>query len=129
MEPDGDDFFSPSLMEADLMRRVLSAKDYPAWFHAFLPTLQEGEPRSLLHPAEVSDRSDPKIVHLDGLNLSRAWCMKGIATGLPDSDPVKVVLLASAERHAQATLPHVSSGHYQGEHWLAPFAVTLLTKD
>jgi hypothetical protein len=126
-EPDGDDFFSRSLMEADLMRRVLPVKDYPAWFHAFLPTLAEGEPRSLLHPAQVSDRSDPKIVHLDGLNLSRAWCMRGIASALPDGDPVKAILLASAERHTQATLPHITSGNYEGEHWLASFAAYLLT--
>lgn len=128
-EPDGDDFFSRSLMEADLMRRVLPAEDYSAWFHDFLPTLKEGEPRSLLQPAQVADRSDPKIVHLDGLNLSRAWCMKGIASALPDRDPIKAMLLASAERHARATLPHIASGHYEGEHWLASFAVMLLTME
>src|SRR5262249_4174166 len=74
-EPDGADFFSPSLMEADLMRRVLPAAEFVAWLDGFLPDLARGEPKSLLTPATVSDRSDPQIVHLDGLNLSRAWCM------------------------------------------------------
>jgi len=125
-EPDGDDFFSPSLMEADLMRRVLDADEFRQWFHRFLPGLERGEPGSLLAPAEVSDRTDPKIVHLDGLNLSRAWCMKSIARALAPNDPVKEILLESARRHAGAVLPHVASGNYEGEHWLASFAVYLL---
>jgi len=127
-EPDGDDFFSRSLMEADLMRRVLAGGLFPAWFHDFLPGLVDGEPESLLEPAEVSDRTDPKIVHLDGLNLSRAWCMRLIARALPEKDPVRSVLLASAHRHARATLPHIASGNYEGEHWLATFAVFMLTE-
>jgi hypothetical protein len=126
-EPDGDDFFSRSLMEADLMRRVLEPKAFKDWFHRFLPELLEGEPLSLLDPAEVSDRSDPKIVHLDGLNLSRAWCMKGIASALPETDAVRNILLGSAYRQAAATLPHISSGNYEGEHWLASFAVFMYT--
>jgi hypothetical protein len=81
----------------------------------------------LLKPADVSDRSDPKIVHLDGLNLSRAWCMLGIARALPASDPLRPVLVESAVRHAEATLPHIASGNYEGEHWLASFAVYLLS--
>jgi len=125
-EPDGDDFFSRSLMEADLMRRVLETDEFRKWFHRFLPGLERGEPASLLEPAEVSDRSDPKIVHLDGLNLSRAWCMQSIAGALAGDDPVRKVLLDSARRHAAATLPHVASGNYEGEHWLASFAVYLL---
>jgi len=127
-EPDGDDFFSRSLMEADLMWRVLPAQEYAQWLQAFLPGLKHGEPRSLLEPAQVSDRSDPKIVHLDGLNLSRAWCMNGIARALPTQDPRREILRASALRHAQATGPHIASGHYEGEHWLASFAVYLLTE-
>jgi hypothetical protein len=127
-EPDGDDFFSRSLMEADLMRRVLGPEDFPAWFRTFLPGLAGGEPRSLLEPADVSDRTDPKIVHLDGLNLSRAWCMRLIAEGLPEDDPVRSVLLESAVLHAEATLPHIASGSYAGEHWLATFAVYMLTE-
>jgi hypothetical protein len=127
-EPDGDDFFSRSLVEADLMRRVMEPGAFAAWFHAFLPGLEGGEPRSLLEPAEVSDRSDPKIVHLDGLNLSRAWCMRLIARALPEGDPVRSILLDSAARHALATLPHIASGNYEGEHWLATFAVYMLTE-
>ncbi|MHC4943823.1 MAG: DUF2891 domain-containing protein [Planctomycetota bacterium] len=126
-EPDGDDFFSRSLIEADLMRRIESPGKFREWFIRFLPRLKSGEPRSLLEPAEVSDRSDPKIVHLDGLNLSRAWCMKGIAFALPYDDPLRRILLASAARHARATLPHIASGLYEGEHWLASFAVYMLT--
>jgi len=126
-EPDGDDFFSPCLMEAELMRRILSPEEFQEWFHRFLPGLAAGEPKSLLEPADVSDRSDPRIVHLDGLNLSRAWCMRGIARALPEEDPLQSVLAGSAVRHAEATLPHIVSGHYEGEHWLASFAVYLLS--
>ncbi len=124
-EPDGDDFLSPALMEADLMRRVLAPAEFAAWFHRFLPGLKKREPASLLAPAVVSDRSDPKLVHLDGLNLSRAWCLHAVAAVLPANDPVRPILLDSAVRHARATLPHIASGHYEGEHWLASFAVYL----
>jgi hypothetical protein len=126
-EPDGADFFSPSLMEADLMRRVLPAGDYRKWLHRFLPGLAKGEPKTLFVPATVADRSDPQIVHLDGLNLSRAWCMRGIAAVLPKDDPARRILLESAALHAQAALRHVASGDYAGEHWLASFAVYLLS--
>lgn len=125
-EPDGADFFSPSLQEADLMRRVLPAGEFAEWLRRYLPGLERGEPRSLLEPAEVSDRSDPQIVHLDGLNLSRAWCMRHVAAALPPGDARRAVLLKSAGRHADASLPHVTSGDYAGEHWLASFAVYLL---
>jgi len=128
-EPDGADFFSPSLMEADLMRRVLPPAEFPAWLSRFYPDLAkgEGEPKSLLTPAAVSDRSDPQIVHLDGLNLSRAWCMRSIAAALPKNDPARKVLTAAAERHAEDGLKHVASGDYAGEHWLASFAVYMLS--
>jgi len=126
-EPDGDDFFSRCLMEAALMRRVLSSQEFSAWFHQFLPQLKNGEPKSLLEPADVSDRSDPKIVHLDGLNLSRAWCMNGIVCTLPENDPMRRILTESAILHAKATLPHIASGSYEGEHWLASFAVYMLS--
>jgi hypothetical protein len=126
-EPDGADFFSPSLMEADLMRRVLGAKEFAAWLGRFLPGLDRGEPRTLFTPAKVSDRSDPQIVHLDGLNLSRAWCMRGVATALLADSPARKTLTESAARHAEAALGHVASGDYVGEHWLASFAVYLLT--
>jgi hypothetical protein len=126
-EPDGADFFSPSLMEADLIRRLLRPSHFRPWFQRFLPGLARGEPKALLQPAKVADRSDPQIVHLDGLNLSRAWCMRGIASALAEDDPARRVLLDSAARHAEASLPHVASGDYVGEHWLASFAVYLLS--
>jgi hypothetical protein len=127
-EPDGDDFLSRSLIEADLMRRVLPAPAFARWFHAFLPGIQRGEPAILLEPAKVTDRGDPGLVHLDGLNLSRAWCMRAIAAALPPSDPDRPILLASAARQAEASLPYVASGDYLGEHWLASFAVYMLTE-
>jgi hypothetical protein len=126
-EPDGNDFFSPSLMEADLMRRVLPANEFPAWLHRFYPELAKGEPKTLLMPATVTDRTDPQLVHLDGLNLSRAWCMRSIAAALPKDDPARRVLAEAAARHAAAGLKHVASGDYAGEHWLASFAVYLLS--
>jgi len=125
-EPGGEDFFSPALIEADLMRRVLSASEFELWFEGFLPGLAEGH-YSILKPADGFDRSDPKLVHLDGLNLSRAWCMKSIVEALSEDDPRRRVLLASAIHHADAGLPYVASGNYLGEHWLATFAVYLLT--
>jgi len=126
-EPGGEDFFSPALMEADLMRRVLQPAEFRDWFRRFLPAIGRQEPASLLEPAVVTDRSDPKLVHLDGLNLSRAWCMRSIAARLPEADPARQVLGGSAARHAQAALAHVASGDYVGEHWLATFAVYLIT--
>ena len=125
-EPGGADFLSPALCEADLMARVLPAGEFPAWLARFLPGLGDAQPAALLEPALVSDRSDPQLVHLDGLNLSRAWCMKRISDALPDDDPARAVLVQSAARHAQAGLNQVASGEYAGEHWLASFAVYLL---
>jgi hypothetical protein len=126
-EPSGTDFLSPSLVEADLMQRVLPPAEFRTWLARFLPELARGEPKSLLTPAKVSDRSDPQLVHLDGLNLSRAWCMKRIAAALPADDPARRVLTDSAVLHADAALRHVASGDYEGEHWLASFAVYLLS--
>jgi hypothetical protein len=128
-EPGGDDFFSPCLMEADLMRRVMTPEEFEKWLSRFLPGLHRGEPRGLLEPAVVSDRSDPKIVHLDGLNLSRAWCMKGIASVLAPGNPLKERLVSSANLHARETFSHVASGHYEGEHWLASFMIYMLSMD
>jgi hypothetical protein len=125
-EPDGADFFSPSLMEADLMRRVLPPIRFRAWFLRFLPEAAKGEPKTLFGPAIATDRSDPQLVHLDGLNLSRAWCMRSIASALQRDDPARKVLGESAARHAKAALGHVASGHYAGEHWLGTFAVYLV---
>ena len=126
-EPGGEDFFSPALMEADLMRRVLPQREFAAWFHRFLPGIVRNQPKQLLQPAIVTDRTDPKLVHLDGLNLSRAWCMRSIAAALPQNDPARRILAQSATAHAQAALPFIASGNYEGEHWLASFAVYLLT--
>jgi hypothetical protein len=126
-EPGGEDFFSPALMEADLMQRVMSAAEFRRWFHRFLPQLAAGVPKTLLHPATVTDRSDPKLVHLDGLNLSRAWGMRSIANALPAKDPARRALASSARLHATDALAHVASGDYAGEHWLASFAVYLLS--
>lgn len=126
-EPGGADFFSPCLMEADLMRRVLPDAEFRDWFRRALPEVVSGGPPGLLGPATVSDRSDPQIVHLDGLNLSRAWCMQRIATAFPEGDPVHGVLVAAAAVHREAAVPHVTSGDYAGEHWLASFATYLLT--
>jgi hypothetical protein len=126
-EPSGADFFSPTLAEADLMRRVLPAGEFRAWFGRFLPGAARGEPRSLFTPATVTDRTDPQLVHLDGLNLSRSWGMRSVAEALPAGDPARAVLATSAARHAEAALKHVASGDYAGEHWLASFAVYLLS--
>ena len=126
-EPGGEDFFSPALMEADLMRRVLKPAEFRRWFHGFLPRLSAGVPKTLLQPATVTDRTDPKLVHLDGLNLSRAWCMRSIAAALPRNDPARKILADSARLHAGDALRHVASGDYAGEHWLASFAVYMLS--
>ena len=126
-EPGGEDFFSPALMEADLMRRVMDRTEFRRWFHRFLPQLSTPRFKNLLQPAVVSDRSDPKLVHLDGLNLTRAWCMRSIAAALPKADPDRRILIASARAHAADALAHVASGDYAGEHWLASFAVFLLS--
>jgi len=127
-EPGGEDFFSAALMEADLMRRVMKPDEFATWFHRFLPGVAKGGPAALLQPAIVTDRSDPKLVHLDGLNLSRAWCMRHVAAALPDGDAGGAVLARSGYTHALDALQHVATGHYEGEHWLASFAVYLLTE-
>jgi hypothetical protein len=101
--------------------------EFVRWFHRFLPGVNRGEPSALMQPAIVTDRSDPKLVHLDGLNLSRAWCMQHIAEALPARDPARAVLSAAAAKHAAVALAHVASGDYAGEHWLASFAVFLLS--
>ena len=126
-EPGGEDFFSPALMEADLVRRVTTKTEFARWFNRFLPGVARNQPKALLQPAIVTDRTDPKLVHLDGLNLSRAWCMRSIAAALPRNDPARRVLTRSATAHAQAALAHVASGNYEGEHWLASFAVYMRT--
>jgi Protein of unknown function (DUF2891) len=122
-EPGGDEFLSPALMEALCMRRCLPERAFRPWFDGFLPHLDEGQPASLFAPARVSDRSDGKIAHLDGVNLSRAWCWRGLAEAL--DGPLAALARAAAEAHLAASLPHVQ-GDYMGEHWLATFALLAL---
>jgi hypothetical protein len=124
-EPNGEDFLSATLMEAEVMRRVMPLEPYRVWLAGFLPRLALRKPATLFAPARVSDRSDGKIAHLDGLNFSRAWCFRGIASALPGDDPARVVCEEAAAAHLAAALPHVS-GDYMGEHWLATFAVLAL---
>jgi len=121
-EPSGFDFISPCLMEADLMTRILSDSEYLSWLADFLPTIMDPA-RFELMPAEVTDRTDPKIVHLDGLNLSRAWCLFHISEKLGGEYPHLEIL---ALDHLNASLPYIASGNYEGEHWLASFAVFAL---
>ena len=124
-EPSGDDFLSSALMEAECMRRMMPAPGWRSWLDRFLPRLVEREPATLFRPAHVSDRSDGKIAHLDGVNLTRAWCWRSIAAGLPSGDPRIAVAREAAELHLAASLPHVA-GDYMGEHWLASFATLAL---
>lgn len=124
-EPSGEDFLSPCFEEAALMARVLPDAEFKTWLAAFLPTLSD--PGSLV-PANVSDRSDPKIVHLDGLNLSRAWNLYIIATELDDDQTVRR-LRDNAAEHLHASLPHITSEHYEGSHWLGSFAIYALTRE
>jgi hypothetical protein len=127
-EPGGDDFLSSALIEAECLRLMLPASEFRAWFDGFLPRLAQGEPATLFTPAIVSDRRDGKIAHLDGLNLSRAWCWRTLAVSLPAEDPRGQLAREAAARHLQASLPHVA-GDYMGEHWLATFALLALLSD
>ena len=126
-EPSGQDFLSPCLAEADLMRRILAPPAFAAWLGAFLPGLPLDGSAAWLEPAVVSDPSDPKLAHLDGLNLSRAWMLEGIAAGLPTADPRRTAVLAAAARHHSAGLRSVTGEHYEGGHWLGSFATYLVT--
>jgi hypothetical protein len=123
-EPSQDDFLSPALIEAECMRRLLEPQEVREWFGRFLPRAGHGAPTTLFAPVRVSDRSDGKIAHLDGLNFSRAWCWRSLAATLENSAVVARAREA-AERHIEASLPHVS-GDYMGEHWLATFALLAL---
>ena len=124
-EPGGDDFLSPALVEAECMRNALPDADFTRWLDSFLPRIEEREPATLFEPAEVSDRTDGKIAHLDGLNLSRAWCWRSISRVWPDDDARRVIAQDAAGAHLAASLPHVA-GDYMGEHWLATFAALAL---
>jgi len=124
-EPGGDDFLSPALIEAECMRRVLMHDAWRAWFDRFLPRLADFKPSTLLQPAVVSDRADGKIVHLDGLNLSRAWCWRSMAASWAAGDVRRKIVLEAADAHLASSLPHVTE-NYMGEHWLATFALLAL---
>ena len=126
-EPSGFDFLSPTLVEAELMSRLLPGGRFPSWLAAFLPGLEDGEPATLFRPAIVSDASDGQIAHLHGLNLSRAWCWRRIAQTLPPGDPRVPVALGASGVHADAGLHHVVGGDYMVEHWLAAYAVLVLS--
>jgi len=126
-EPNGQDFLSPCLAEADLMRRVLPQAEYVAWLKTFLPGIPTAAGAAWLEPAVVTDPTDPKLAHLDGLNLSRAWMLEGMVSGLPAQDPRRAALIAAATRHREAGLRAVTGEHYEGGHWLGSFAVYLAT--
>jgi len=126
-EPSGHDFLSPCLAEADFMRRVLDRTTYGRWLGAFMPTIPSNADKPWLPPGIVTNRSDPKLAHIDGLNLSRAWMLEGIARALPPKDPRIAALLAAARKHRDAALPAVTGEHYEGGHWLGTFAVYLVT--
>lgn len=124
-EPSQDDFLSPTLMEAACMRRFLAPAAFRSWLATFLPQARDKQPASLFSPARVSDRTDGKIAHLDGLNLSRAWCWRSIASALDPQSALFQQAHKAADRHIAASLPHVA-GDYMGEHWLATFALLAL---
>jgi len=133
-EPSGEDFLSPCLAEADFMRRVLDEAAFGRWLTHFLPVIPHGPAAKgtartpWLSPAVVTDREDPKLAHIDGLNLSRAWMLEGIAAGLPADDARIPALLAAARKHSDAALPAVTGEHYAGGHWLGTFAVYLTSR-
>jgi len=129
-EPSGEDFLSPCLAEADFMRRVLDPPAFARWLTGFLPQIPRaaaagGGSGAWLSPGVVTDRSDPKLAHIDGLNLSRAWMLEGIAHGLPAQDARIPALAAAARSHRDAALPAVTGEYYEGGHWLGTFAVYL----
>jgi hypothetical protein len=127
-EPSGEDFLSPCLAEADFMRRVLGRAKFGRWLAGFLPGIPRQAGRAWLKPAIVTDRADPKLAHIDGLNLSRAWMLEGIAEGLAPDDGRVPELRAAARLHRDAALPAVTGEHYEGGHWLGTFAVYLTSE-
>lgn len=127
-EPSGEDFLSPCLMEADLMRRVLPSDRFAEWLSAFLPQIPRDGTADWLEPGIVLDPEDGKLVHLDGVNLSRGWALEGIASALPDSDARIAALRASADLHRKTGLAAVSDENYEGSHWLGSFATYLITR-
>ena len=126
-EPSGQDFLSPCLAEADFMRRVLNKQEFAGWLNKALPQIPLNGHSEWIPPAIVTNRADPKLAHLDGLNLSRAWMLEGIAQALPESDRRVFALRNAAQKHREAALPAVTGEHYEGGHWLGTFAVYLTT--
>jgi hypothetical protein len=127
-EPSGQDFLSPCIAEADVMRRVLAPDEFATWLTAFLPRIPRTNSADWLPIGVVTDKTDGKLAHLDGLNLSRAWMLEGIASGLPSNDPRRRALIAAAEAHAASGLAAVTGEHYEGGHWLGSFATYLTTR-
>lgn len=127
-EPSGEDFLSPCLMQADLMRRVVPQDEYATWLQAFLPGIPLDTTSDWLSPGVVLDPTDGKLVHLDGVNLSRAWNLLAIAEALPSADKRRPALLAAAAAHSDSGLASVSGDHYEGGHWLASFATYLTSR-
>lgn len=121
-EPSGHDFLSPALGQADLMRRALPREGFAAWLKRALP---DG---CTLPPVTSADRADGKLAHLDGLNLSRAWMLDGIATALNERHASRNAFKRVADAHAEAGLAAVTGEHYAGGHWLATFATYLMTE-
>lgn len=127
-EPSGEDFLSPCLGEADVMRRVLSPNEFAKWLTDFMPQIPT-KPEANWFPVTVSpDAGDPKLAHLDGLNLSRAWMLEGILSDLPPNDARRPALASAAEAHRRAGLAAVTGEHYEGGHWLGSYAVYLTTR-
>ncbi|WP_150304584.1 DUF2891 domain-containing protein [Pseudomonas saliphila] len=124
-EPGGEDFLSPGWQQALLLQRVLGRGDFLEWFADFLPELAEGRPASLFMPVEPADRTDGRLAHLDGLNLSRAWCLRELSLSLDEFDSRRAVLQSTAQRHLQAGSAHLRDD-YMGEHWLASFLLLAL---
>jgi len=127
-EPSGQDFLSPCIAEADLMRRILPPGQFANWLDDFLPGIPTDGGADWLPIGVVTDRSDGKLAHLDGLNLSRAWMLEGILAGLPDDDPRRAALQAAADTHSKSGLASVTGEHYEGGHWLGSFATYLVTQ-
>jgi len=126
LEPNGNDFHSPLLIEMECMRRALDPVDFLEWVERFLPRLEAREPRTLFEPVKGIDQSDPQTVHLHGLNFSRAWCWRRFSAALPNGDMRREIALNAAEAHILASLPHIT-GDYMGEHWLATYAMLALS--
>lgn len=127
-EPSGEDFLSPCLAEADVMRRVLPPTEFASWLKEFIPQIPTAAKSDWLPVTISPDPSDPKLAHLDGLNLSRAWMLEGIISALPADDARRPALAGAADAHRRAGLAAVTGAHYEGGHWLGSFAVYLVSE-